>query len=228
MTKTPEQKAQIRRFSVFLVGVFVILTGLAAVAIKTAPPPPPELPDLGRVPLFHLTDQTGQPYSEARLGGRVWIANFIFTRCPDICPLFTERMAKVGEQLKDLGNVRLVSFTVDPDYDTPARLSAYAQAHHAQSSRWTFITGKTDDIQKVVVDGFKISLTHEGKADAGGDFNTIVHGVHFVLVDQQGVIRGYYDSNDPKRVDALVHDARRLADHDKPRGGDVPNNPLSG
>ena len=102
MPKTADQKADIRRFSIFLAGAFVILMGLAAAAIKNAPPPPPELPDLGHVPLFHLTDQKGQPYSESALGGRVWVANFIFTRCPEICPLFTQRMAKVQDQLSDL------------------------------------------------------------------------------------------------------------------------------
>jgi protein SCO1/2 len=201
---------------------------VAAWAIKNAPPPPPALPDLGRVPLFHLTDQRGAPFAESKLGGRVWVANFIFTRCPDVCPLFTEKMAKVGEQLADYGNVHLVSFSVDPEYDTPERLAEYARAHHAESRRWAFLTGKAEDLQRTVVDGFKISLTREGKPDAGASFNRIVHGVHFVLVDQQGVIRGYYDSNDPARVQALVRDARRLADHDRPRGGDVPNNPLSG
>jgi protein SCO1/2 len=203
MPKTPAQKAQIRRFSIFLVGAFVILMGLAAAAIKNAPPPPPELPDLGHVPLFHLTDQKGQPYSESALGGRVWVANFIFTRCPQICPLFTQRMAKVQGELSDLTNVHYVSFSVDPAYDTPERLAAYARDHHVESPRWAFLTGKTDDIQKTVVDGFKISLLHEKGTDAGTDFTNIVHGVHFVLVDQQGVIRGYYDSNDAKRVEAL-------------------------
>lgn len=228
MAKTPEQIAKIRRFTVLLVGLFVISTVFAALAVKNAPPPPPPLPDLGRVPLFHLTDQTGQGFPEASLQGRVWVANFIYTRCPEICPLFTEKMAKVSEALSDETNVHLVSFSVDPAYDTPERLAAYAKAHNATSRRWTFVTGSSEDVQKTVVDGFKIALTREGKADAGPNFMSIVHGVHFMLVDQQGVIRGYYDSNDPARVKALVRDARRLADGDRPRGPGRPENPLSG
>lgn len=216
MSKTPEQRARIRSFSIFLFGIFAMLGVLAFLAIKNEPPPPKPLPDYGRVPLFHLTDENGQPFAEASLHGRVWIANFIFTRCPDICPLFTKKMARVESKLIDLPNVRFVSFTVDPAYDTPERLARYAKAHQAD---WTFLTGPTDDIKKTVVDGFKEAIVRdEGKGDAGTGFLRIVHGIHFMLVDQQGVIRGYYDSKDPKRVEALLQDARRLAGpHRKPR-----------
>jgi protein SCO1/2 len=230
MAKTPEQQSHIRRFTFAVVGALILMTGMAFVAIRNGPPMPAPLPDLGRVPLFHLTDQTGAPFAESSLHGRVWIANFIFTRCPDICPLFTQEMANVEGELADLTNVRYVSFSVDPDYDTPERLAAFAKEHHATSRRWSFVTGKSDDIQKVVVDGFKISLNREGHPDAGkASFVNIVHGVHFILVDQQGVIRGYYDSKDPERVKLLIRDARRLADPGAPPRGRVrPNNPLSG
>lgn len=230
MAKTPEQRSKIRRFTAFFMGTLALLTVMAFVAIRNGPPMLAPLPDLGRVPLFHLTDQHGEPFAENALHGRVWIANFIFTRCPDVCPLFTQKMADVSDQLADLTNVKYVSFSVDPAYDTPARLAQYAEEHHATNRRWTFVTGPTDAVQKTIVEGFKESLVRDGKTDAGGDsFASIVHGVHFVLVDQQGVIRGYYDSKDPEKVKELVRDARRLADPDAPNRGRVrPNNPLSG
>lgn len=171
----------------------------------------PELPPvLAAVPDFQLTDQHGQPFSPAALKGKIWIADFVFTRCPTLCPQITATMGRLQHRLSGLGDaLHLVSFSVDPGYDTPARLLDYANEHHA-GPRWSFATGRTDAIQEVVVQGFKETLTHEGKADTP-DFLSIVHGQHFVLVDRSGQIRGYYDSQDAASVDRLVRDAGALA-----------------
>jgi protein SCO1/2 len=167
-------------------------------------------PALGAVPEFQLTDQHGQPFVPAALKGKVWVADFIFTRCPSLCPQITATMGMLQHRLSGLGGaLQLVSFSVDPGYDTPERLLAYAKEHHA-GPQWSFVTGRTDAIQKVVVQGFKETLTHEGKSETP-DFLSIVHGQHFVLVDRTGQIRGYYDSQDREAVDRLVRDAGRLA-----------------
>ena len=171
----------------------------------------PVLPaPISKVPDFRFTDQHGQPFGTRELKGHVWVANFIFTRCPTVCPTFTEKMARIQHRLAGLGDaVHLVSFSVDPGYDTPARLAAYADAHHA-GPRWSFLTGPTDALEKVIVDGFKITVAHD-RRPADADFMSIVHGVHFVLVDRDGNIRGYYDSQVPEAIDALVQQAGLLA-----------------
>jgi protein SCO1/2 len=164
------------------------------------------LPLLGRVPAFHFTDQDGAPFGPLTLAGRPWVANFIFTRCPTVCPVMTEELAALEPRLD--GRIHLVSFSVEPDFDTPEKLRAFAQAHGATNPRWHFLTGDARDMQRAVTEGFKISLTHEGADD---DFLSIVHGVHLVLVDAQGNIRGYYDSTDSEARERLVRDARQLS-----------------
>ncbi len=168
-----------------------------------APVPPP--PVLGTVPDFRLVDQTGAPFGPERLAGRVWIADFVFTRCPDVCPQMTERLAGVHRVLGE--RVDVVSVSVDPAYDTPPRLLAFARAHGAETPRWHFLTGDSGQVQDAVLRGFKIAFSRESE-----DIASIAHGVHVVLVDGRGRIRGYYDSSDADALERLVTDARGLAD----------------
>ena len=160
---------------------------------------------LGTVPDFRLVDQTGAPFGPDRLAGRVWIADFVFTRCPDVCPRMTERLAAVQRALGDRAD--LVSVSVDPAYDTPARLAAFAREHGADSPRWHFLTGDTRYVQEAVLRGFNVAFSRESE-----DIATLTHGVHVVLVDGRGRIRGYYDSNDADALERLQVDARRLAE----------------
>jgi protein SCO1 len=168
-------------------------------------PPRPLPPVLGTIPAFEFVDQNGVPFSAGTLAGKPWVADFVFTRCPTVCPRMTEQLAALQSRLGQ--NVHLVSFSVDPTFDTPARLRAFAAAHGANSPRWHFLTGESTSVQKAVTEGFKISLSHEGPEE---DFLSIVHGVHAVLVDGQGRIRGYYDTTDPSALERLVHDAAHL------------------
>ena len=168
-----------------------------------APLPPP--PVLGTVPDFRLVDQTGAPFGPDRLKGRVWIADFVFTRCPDVCPRMTERLVGVHRALGE--RTDLVSVSVDPTYDTPERLAAFARANGAESPRWHFLTGSSQHVQEAVLRGFNVAFSRESE-----DIATLTHGVHVVLVDGRGRIRGYYDSNDRDALERLVADARRLAD----------------
>ncbi len=168
-------------------------------------PPARPLPVLGNVPAFRFTDQTGAAFSPDMLAGKPWVADFIFTRCPTICPLMTERLAALQGKLGE--RVHLVSVSVDPDFDRPEQLRAFAAQHGALSPRWHFLTGDSAAVQKAVTEGFKIALVREGAAD---DVGGLIHGVHVVLVDGQGRIRGYYDSTDPEALERLVRDAQQL------------------
>lgn len=185
-----------------LVIAAVVLFNIIRAVTASLPPP---LPLLGEVPAFSLTDQHGRAYGSDDLRGRAWVANFIFTRCPTVCPAFTRKMGRIQHRSRGLGNaLHLVSFSVDPEFDTPERLAAYAHEHRASDRAWSFLTGPLDDIKAVVIDGLKTSM---GNGDPQGNFEGIFHGSHFVLVDPAMQIRGYYDANDADSVERLLIDA---------------------
>lgn len=178
----------------------------AGVSHKVAPSGTP--PILSTVPQISFTDESGKPFGTAQLAGKPWIANFIFTRCPTVCPIFTAKMADVQTRAKAGSlSVHLVSFSVDPAFDTPDKLAAYAKEHGADPSRWTFLTGDGEAIRKAVVEGLKVAAEPIGKDQ---DLASIFHGSHFVLVDAESRIRGYYDSGDADATDRLLADLKRL------------------
>ncbi|WP_338872736.1 SCO family protein [Myxococcus stipitatus] len=195
----------------FWAGIAVIALGISAAAgfslLRTNSEP---LPQLGALPDFSFTRQDGQPFGSAQLRGHPFIANFIFTRCPTVCPAFTRKMAHVQQSTDSHGTgLRLVSFSVDPKYDTPERLAEYGQLHGANFTRWSFLTGDYDILKDTIVQGFKVSMGREAGADEN-DLLSIFHGTHFVLVDSKGQIRGYYDSADSDSTDRLLGDVKRL------------------
>ena len=168
-----------------------------------------DLDVLGAVPEFAFTDQTGAPVRAADLRGKVHVASFLFTRCPTICPTSAMKLKRIGERLAERSAaVDLVSFSVDPEHDTPPVLAAFAARYGADPARWRFLTGPPEAIRAAVEDGFKIAVDR-GAALADGT-PTIVHGTHYLLLDRQLRIRGYYDSDEPARLDQLVADAIRL------------------
>jgi protein SCO1/2 len=169
---------------------------------------PPAPPVLGTVPAFTMTDQRGLPFGTRELAGKVWVADFIFTSCQTMCPVLTQKMALVGKRARRLGpDFHLVSVTVDPARDTPARLAEYAGRAGADPHKWAFLTGPLDAVERAVVDGFKVGVDRRKTAD---DFWEIVHGEHLVLVDRRLQIRGYFDSS-AEGLDRLLEAAGRVA-----------------
>jgi protein SCO1 len=187
-------------FALFFLAVFSVRMVLAQ--RLSAPPPILELP------AYNLTNEQGQPFGAENLRGKTYIANFVFTSCPSVCPKLSKRMADVQERTKDLGDaLHLVTFSVDPENDTPEVLKGYAQKYAADPKRWVFLTGQLKDIEPVIVKGFKMML--DKKPSPSGMFE-IVHGEKFVLVDGKGFIRGFYDATN-EGIDALIKDARKVA-----------------
>jgi protein SCO1/2 len=169
-----------------------------------------DLPDLGDVPAFSMVDQSGKPFTDATVRGKPWAAAFVFTRCPSICPRVTRLMREIQVQAKERQvDLRLVSFSVDPDNDTPEVLRRYAAEYGADLASWSFVTGDARAVRETAEKGLKIAV--EGTADpAKADFG-ITHGTQLVLVDSKMRIRGYYTTADEQARKNLVGDALGLA-----------------
>jgi cytochrome oxidase Cu insertion factor (SCO1/SenC/PrrC family) len=158
----------------------------------------------GLVPPFQLINQNGQPFGSAQLAGKIWIADFIFTSCRGPCPLISSRMGELQKPLENT-DVHLISFTVDPETDTPEVLRGYAEKLQADTNRWDFLTGPKSAIYKLSHDGFKLAVSD------GSDAEGIpVHSTRMVLVDRRGQIRGYYDALEPDGMTKLLADANHL------------------
>jgi len=162
------------------------------------------LPDYSAAPEFRLTERSGRLVTQKDLSGQVWIADFIFTHCSGICPAMSTNMERLQARLP--GEIRLVSFSVDPTNDTPAVLTEYATRYNADPERWLFLTGDADAVQKLSVGGFKLALDPTG----GSEVEPILHSSRFVLIDRDGRIRGYYGTEDEKALDRLIVDAKKL------------------
>jgi len=169
----------------------------------------PEPDKLGKLAEFALTDQEGRPYGTAQLRGQLWVASFFFTRCPTVCPRLIAALRDLQGAAKRAGvALRLVSFSVDPEHDTPAVLKDYAAKQKADLTSWTFLTGDAELIKKTCVDGFKLAI--EINPDAGAEHFGILHGSHLMLVDRELTLRGYYRSEDADARAKLLKDAERL------------------
>jgi protein SCO1/2 len=198
-------KAVLTKTAAFALPLVLVL-GVAIAARSLRPRPP--LPVLGDVPAFHLVDQRGDPYGTSAMLGHVTVVDFVFTRCTSSCPRLTARMAELQSRLTSArSDVRLVSFSVDPENDTPPVLARYADAAHADAARWTFVTGPVDDVSAAVVRGFKVSAA---KFATGANDYDVTHGDWFVLIDAKGKLRGYYSTVEASDVDRLATDAIRL------------------
>lgn len=184
-----------------------VVLALPLVALLTEARPAPEaapaeeagLPVLAELPGIALTDHLGRPFGDAELEGRVWIANFVFTRCSESCPMLSRRMADLQARVDAAGlgdRIGLLSITVDPVGDTPEQLNRYARAWGAEEDRWIFLTGDPLAVQRTVVEGFRVAMGQAPDVDREHPDFDIVHGNHLVLVDERRRIRGYFDPDE--------------------------------
>jgi protein SCO1/2 len=163
-----------------------------------------------RVPDFTFTAQNGKPFGLKDLKGKVWLADFIFTRCPNVCPPMTANMARVQEHLKKAGvNVDIVSFSVDPDYDKPDKLTAFAQKHKTDLSTWHFLTGyKVEEIQKIAMEAFKGPIQQQ-KGPSPDVPILVTHPTQFYLIDGTGKVVKFYDGLKPD-PEQILKDVKQL------------------
>lgn len=182
----------------FLAGV-VCITAMRPL-LRHVPAPPPVLFQL---PDYTLVDSDGEPFGSTELRGSVYVANFFFTRCVSICPLSMRSMAGLQARYDEAGTdgIRLVSISVDPDYDTPERLRAYGEQFGVEPERWSLLTGDPEQVRDLVESGFKLPWGPAGPAHSG----------KLVLVDPRGAVRGYYD-DDALGRDEIFHRSRHVRD----------------
>ncbi len=204
--KVINEKRRIDGSTLIWVALGVIIIVIAGINLwsvfdmKSELSPEPEIVE-ARVPDFRLTNQQGQPLSLSDMAGKIWIADFIFTNCPTICPAMTQEMARLQSEFVT-DPVYFVSFSVDPERDTVEVLSRYAKAYGADDRRWHFLTGEKADIYQLAEKGFSLAAGHNG--------SEILHSPRFVLMKPDGNIYDDYDSRSRPAMLRLRRDVKAL------------------
>ena len=187
-----------------LVTTLIVVLGISArqwLQPKTEP-----LPVLATVPDFSFTERSGEPFGLEELRGHLWLADFIFTSCAGTCPIMTSQMNALQTAFaQEKLDMRLVSFTVDPERDTPEVLRRFAEGYGAEQERWFFITGPGEQMQKLAKEGFLLAAATGGDAE-----EAIIHSNRFVLVDRAGRIRKYYDGTAENINQEILRDLKAL------------------
>jgi len=203
----------------------------ALFSLAGPPKPDPDsgvivLRDYGAIGDWSLTDEDGKPFGSADLKGKIWVSDFIFTRCGTACPAMCEGMESVIAKLPNDSRLRFVSFSVDPEYDKPEVLKEYKATWKGDPERWRFVTGMW--VYKLAYEGFKVNEARPNPKSTPG--NEFFHSQRFTLVDGQGRMRGLYQydydlpESRPVTEEAIVRDAKALletpekvVDHDHDR-----------
>src|SRR5690606_37212225 len=150
-------------------------------------------------------NQNGDTSGTEQLEVKIFIGAFFFTRCRGICPKMTTEMKRVQDVFSNNQNLKLVSFTVDPEHDTSEVLLSYMTIFDADPKMWTMFTGSKKELYRLARTGFYITAV---EGDGGAD--DFIHSEKLVLVDAEKRIRGYYDGTDSVSVSLLISDVRKL------------------
>ena len=186
-----------KRFWLFITfGVIILVVSLRRQDNKKS-----ELPILGKLIDFQLTDQDGEIFSKEDLLGKVWVADFIFTTCAGPCPVMSGQFAELQSRFSNAPDLNLLSISVNPDYDSPEILREYGGRYGANYNKWRFLTGDREAIHELAVDGFKVGSVED----------PIFHSTRFILLDDKARIRGYYISSELEEMQQLWRDVELLA-----------------
>lgn len=173
---------------------------------------PAKLPVFGVVPYFVFTDELGNSFGTGNLKGRVYVANFMFTSCQTMCPTLMKQVQTVQHRLRGvLDRAAIVSFTVDPETDNSEVLYSKARELNANPAVWKFLHAPMGETRKLLVEGFKVPMGDKEIAESVMD---VAHSNKFVLVDQSGQIRGYYNS-DKEGINRMMIDAGLIINENK-------------
>lgn len=152
---------------------------------------------------FALTDQQSRPLANADLKGRVWIANFIFSSCNAECLILSSRFAELQRLFADEPGVAFVSFSVDPQTDTPERLGQFAQRWHADPERWYFLTGDSGKLDALIKNSFLLPVTRDPMEAGKLLTQKLIHTNRFAIVDRSGTVKAYVDGLQPESVSVI-------------------------
>lgn len=190
------------------VGGLLTLTALRCSGRLRHIPEPPAV--MFTLPDYALVDHRGEAFSPQTLRGTVWIAGFVFTSCPSSCPAVTSAMGDLRERLDRYDvDVEMVSFTVDPEHDTPAVLADYFSAQGVDSARWRFVTGESQALLGLVRHGFKLGVG-DREADEQGVAYDIAHSTKLALIDGDGGVRGFYSITDEHGTDEIFERSQHV------------------
>jgi protein SCO1/2 len=197
-----------------LLGLVLVATAVGTLlwgGAKSTPVVPIEPPPiLGEVPDFELINRDGSSVGLSDFAGRLWVADFIFTRCALSCPRMTSQMMRLAGSLPEAAEVALVSFTVDPENDSPEVLDSYATSLGIDQPDWFFLTGDRQQLELLTIDGFKLPIVRDPPEEVADPREPILHSERFVLVDGEGRIRGYYRPNEEGERERLHSDILSL------------------
>lgn len=154
---------------------------------------------------FQFLNQDSTLVSNETLEGKIYVADFFFTSCPSICPIMKSQLIRIYKEFETENDLRLVSYSIDPKFDTVAVLSEYAERLGVSSDRWHFLTGDQDDIYKLGESSYMVTAAEDESAPGG-----FLHSGAFLLVDKQRRVRGVYDGTVEEEVDTLMDDIRTL------------------
>jgi protein SCO1/2 len=207
--RSPIYQWLIRIGAVLIVAVLVVR--ISSPTRFTQPPhSSTELRKMSIVPPFALTERSGKTITNHDLIGKIWVADFIYTTCPGPCPLITAGMARLQGLVAPDPRVQLVSFTVDPQTDTPPVLAKYADQFGADPNRWWFLTGPEKPLYDLIRNGFLLVVQNNNGQPSQADQGPVTHSTYLVLVDGDGDVRGIYNGTSADAQADLLRDIKRL------------------
>ncbi|MSU57069.1 MAG: SCO family protein [Pedosphaera sp.] len=180
------------------VGLLIVILCLTFVLSRLQSPPRPaaQLPILGQVADFSLTNQDGRAVTLTDLRGHAWAADIIFTRCPGPCPRMTRQMASLQAALPKESGAKLVTLTTDPEFDSPGVLKKYPERLGLNASdRWIFLTGAKKEIAGLAIGSLKLTAIEQPADQRTNEADLFIHSTIFVVVDKQARLRAVFETD---------------------------------
>lgn len=168
------------------------------------------------IPPFDLVSQSGEKITNSTFDNSIYVADFFYTKCPNVCPKMSSQLSRVQDAFENNEDVKILSHTVDPNFDSTKVLSDYGSAYGAKEGKWFFVTGDKKQIYDLARYGYFVSAT-----EGTGGSEDFLHSEKFVLIDKEGHIRGYYNGTDSEEVDRLILEIRILLYQDNVKKASV-------
>lgn len=153
---------------------------------------------------FSFRNQYGETITQKTTEGKIYVADFFFTTCQNICPAMSSQLIRVQEATRDDKDFLIISHTVNPEHDTVEVLMNYAGKYRALKDKWHLLTGSKKEINELAEKSYFVTATDDGSPEG------FVHSEKFLLVDKQRRLRGVYDGTDSLQVDLLIQDIQKL------------------